>query len=491
MSTSAEGIGPTYLPFRIASSLIPALGMFLGLATLAVFLSIGTYAGQEATIIGLFVAALAMAVVLVRPQVGVLLLVTNFLIASYPTPIRGQGLLTINNILGIVLSVILIAQLARSPDLFFLRVPQIRIYLVIGVVFIISTIASSYQFPDLRFTYGTGGKTGVIRSLDQTSMMAKTFITRLAFVVLSLHFLRQERDIMRLVSVFMICLVMVVPSAVSGYFTATDVAYYRAEASFSAGTNANRLAFICLVQISFWWHFARSKKGVLRSVSYVVIVSLIFTTLLTASRSGALGLLIVFALLARSTGGGPKISRVQVVAFLLITLGILVTAIPEQNIERIQNLDPTATKKSGGVGSYSTQRRVETVETGWQMFGDYPLFGVGIGNFRPVAQQVYFDPFFRPPHNSYIWALAEGGILFFGLYLYLYWVTWRDIQWLKRARAMPPSLQWIAAALEAALILMLFFSAFADIWLNAITYILIVMVMASKNYVSSRQIVIV
>jgi hypothetical protein len=70
-------------------------------------------------------------------------------------------------------------------------------------------------------------------------------------------------------------------------------------------------------------------------------------------------------------------------------------------------------------------------------------------------------------------------------------VTWRDIRWLQRSSAVPPDLRWIAAALEPALILLLFYSFFADMWLSPITYILVMMVVVLKRYVSTRRAVVV
>ena len=81
------------------------------------------------------------------------------------------------------------------------------------------------------------------------------------------------------------------------------------------------------------------------------------------------------------------------------------------------NLNPFAEGRGGNLGTHSTERRVETVGLGWDIFLEYPIFGVGLGNFREVARQVYNDPFYRPPHNSYIWALSEGGIFTFLLFL--------------------------------------------------------------------------
>jgi hypothetical protein len=70
-------------------------------------------------------------------------------------------------------------------------------------------------------------------------------------------------------------------------------------------------------------------------------------------------------------------------------------------------------------------------------------------------------------------------------------VTIRDIRWLQRSPATPDDLRWIAAALEPSIYLLLFYSFFADMWLNPITYILIIVTIVFKRYVSSRRVVLV
>lgn len=485
MSLAADQTLHGYAPSRHADGgRAITLWWLVGLLAVGASLTVATYANLEASVLGMLIAGVVLAIVVAKPEVGIFLLMTNFLIASYPSPIRGEGLLTINNILGIILSVLLVAQLAQRPDFWFLRLKQVHVFLAIGAVFVLSTVAASYQFPDLRATRGK------FRALDQTWPMAQDFVTRLAFLVMTVSFLRRKRDLKRAIAVMMLCLVMVVPSALLGYATGRAQAGYRAAAEFSVGTNPNRLAFICLMQIAFWWYFSRTRPPVVRLMGMGVIASLVYTVFLTASRSGVLGLGILMYLLTRSRGA-VRGARLQVIALALIAVGVLVTAIPQENVERLQNLNPFATRKVGGEGSSSTERRVTTVETGWQMFGDYPLFGVGLGNFREVARQVYQDPFWRPPHNSYIWALSEGGISAALLYMMLFAITWRDVRWLQRSPAVPPDLRWVAAALEPSLILVLFYSAFADIWLSPIIYILISVTIVFKRYVSCRRVVVV
>jgi len=462
------------------------LWWLIGMVGLVVGLVAATYANRELTMLGMLVAAAVLSAVVVKPQIGILLLMANFVIASYPSPLRGEGLLTINNILGILLSVLLVAQLAQRSDLSFLRVRQLQVFVAIGIVFTLSTIAASYEFPDLRQEQGR-----LLRNLDQTSAMAQDFVTRFAFFVLALNFLSDKRDLKRAIAVTLICLVMIVPSALFGYATGRAQAGYRAAAEFSAGTNPNRLAFFCLMQIAFWWYFVRARVTLDRvALGIVVIGSLTYTVLLTASRSGILGFGVLMYLLTKSRGG-VRGGRLRVLAIALIAVGLLLTVVPQENLARLRDLNPFVTKSEGGIASFSTERRVETVEQGWHMFRDHPFFGVGLGNFRPVSKQVYQDPFFRPPHNSYVWSLSVGAIFFLILYLLLFALTWRDIRWLQASPAVPQDLRWITAALEPSFWLLLFYSAFADIWLSPITYILIMLVVVFKRYVSHRRVVIV
>jgi len=482
MSVATEQALPGYRGPARGGRSASVLGL-VALAALGALLVVATRAGQEATAVALIVASMLLVVVLARPEIGILLLLTNYLFASYPTPIRGGGLLTINNVLGIILSVILLAELSQRPDFWFVRARQVQIYVLLGVVFLFGTFASYWQFPDLRITWGK------VRTLDQTAPLTRDFVTRFAFIILAAKFLTTKRHIKMAITVILLCLIMVVPSALAGWATGAT-ADGRAAASFSMGTNSNRLAFLCLMQAAFWWYLGQTQKSpTVRLIVYGVIGALVLTVLLTASRSGFLGLGVLFYLLTRDRGA-MKGGKVKVFLLAGLMMGMMFTIVPQENLDRIANLNPFAQGRGGNIGTHSTERRVETVGLGWDIFLEYPIFGIGLGNFREVARQIYNDPFYRPPHNSYIWALSEGGIFCFALFLLLYWVTLRDIRWIQRSPATPADLRWIAAALEPSFLLLLFYSFFADMWLNPITYILIVLTVVFKRYVSCRRVVL-
>src|SRR5262249_8709554 len=106
-------------------------------------------------------------------------------------------------------------------------------------------------------------------------------------------------------------------------------------------------------------------------------------------------------------------------------------------------------------------------------------------NFREVTRQIYNDDYFRPPHNSYLWAMCEGGIFVLLAYGWLFWVTWKDITVIRRLASRDPEMEIWATALRAVFILFFFYSAFADLWLNPLTYVLLGLVITMRQYLET------
>jgi hypothetical protein len=114
----------------------------------------------------------------VRPSdIGPFLL-ANYLFASYLTPIRGGGL-TINNVLGVILSVSMLAELSQRPDFWFLRrarsgsSPR-------SASSAAGNVRVVLELPDLA-------SPGKVWTLDQTAELSRDFTTRFAFIILSAH----------------------------------------------------------------------------------------------------------------------------------------------------------------------------------------------------------------------------------------------------------------------------------------------------------------
>ena len=175
---------------------------------------------------------------------------------------------------------------------------------------------------------------------------------------------------------------------------------------------------------------------------------------------------------------GYRVPRAQIAGLVGLGVVLLLTLVPPEAFRRMTTLAP----EKGQIGGTSNIMREETVAVGARMFWEHPTFGVGLGNFREVSRQVYNDAFFRPPHNSYLWAAAEGGIFVVVLYAAFFLVTWHDLQVIMRLAARDAELAHVASALRIVFLLFGFFSMFADLWLTPISYLLIGLIVSMRRY---------
>ncbi len=460
---------------RVASPLgATRLFLFAGVPLVAVVTVYGTWAHKEILVAAGWLALSVVGFLFVRPVVGVAVMTAAFLLAAYPTVLQALGFLTINNLLGICLAVLLGLHVLETRDLSFLRIPQIRILALIGILLLIGTFVAEWQFPFLVQSVGK------MRTLDRSATLGHNFVARLVFLVFFCVFVRTRSDIKVVFLVFMLALFAAVPSALHNLLSGNLNRGFRAAASVTAGANPNRLAMICLMQVACWWFWVHARPARWRQVVAVAAIgAAMVVCLATGSRSGLLGIGLLGLLLQT----GPRAYRVPVPHLALIgVLGAIAvaTVVPAESWERMTNFSP----EKGEIGATSNRMREETIERAWQMTIDYPLFGIGLGNFREVARQVYQDPFYRPPHNSYLWASSEGGVFVLLAYLWLFWVSWRDLETIRVLTVgRDRELLAFANAIRVVFLLYFFFSMFADIWLNPITYCLLGLVITMRRFV--------
>jgi len=256
---------------------------------------------------------------------------------------------------------------------------------------------------------------------------------------------------------------------------------FRAASSVTAGSNPNRLGMICLMEMALFWYWARLRPGVIRQgIAMAAMMGCVLVLMATGSRSGILGLGLLGILLQT----GPRKHRVPAPQIaLMVAVGVVAVAslVPREAWERMIRFNA----EKGEVGASSTKMREETLERAWQIAGDYPLFGVGLGNFREVSRQIYFDDYYRPPHNSYLWALSEGGVFVLAAYGLLFWVTWKDLRHIRRVAHRDPEIEVWASAMRVVFLLFFFYSGFADLWVNPICYVLLGLVATTRRYVDT------
>src|SRR5262249_25108928 len=183
------------------------------------------------------------------------------------------------------LVVLLAARIIETRDFSFLRVRQVRILIVIGLLLLLGTYMAEIQFPMLQATVG---KTKV---LDKTSNMGHDFVARLVYLIFFAVFVRSRSDVNIMCLVFMLGLYAAIPSALVNWWQGTLNRGSRVEASLTSGSNPNRLGMICLIQMILWWFWAKTRPGMLRQlVAFAATGSAGLVLLATGSRSGLLGL---------------------------------------------------------------------------------------------------------------------------------------------------------------------------------------------------------
>jgi O-antigen ligase len=245
----------------------------------------------------------------------------------------------------------------------------------------------------------------------------------------------------------------------------------------SWGRNENRLAFMCNISILLIWMFVQIwRKPLVRLVGFGMMLAMAGMTLATASRSGFLSLGLVFLFLLFQKGVSAMFRGGIILAMVAAGLVVLLV-LPKTSYERLMNYSLDQSTKSEAWRS--TQSRIETNQHALEIFQSAPLLGVGPGNFRWLHRERY--PYTlaagRPNHNSYLWAATEGGALALGLYLVLFYFILRDLGRAQRLYAQSDALWHVTRFLRGFFIIWLFFSVFADFWLEVHLYLIVGMTM--------------
>ena len=437
----------------------------------------GTYLGLELVVGAAWLAFAMVAALFVNPIMGIVVMVALYMLSAYPTLLQSLGFLTVANLLGVGFLVSLAVHVLNTRDLSFLKQPQVLVFAAIGLAFLVSTAHAPLDFPLLRASRGK------VFMLDKTADLSHDLVTRLAFLIFFLVFVRGRADIRAVFMGFMLALFTAVPSALLNWTQGNLKMGFRAVAAVTAGGNANKLAMICLMEMACWWFWGMSRPGQLRRLGALAAIGASLLVLFaTGSRSGLLGG-VVFVVLMQSGPRGYRVPTKYIGLGLAASALLIATVIPAGDFARMTHLAPSRAEDRGAAAS--NRMREDTIMSGWHMIKDHPWLGVGLGNFREVSRQVYNDTFFRPPHNSYLWAAAEGGVFTLGLYLFLFWVTWRDLRVVTRLAYRDPEVGYIAAAIRIVYLLFCFFALFSDLWQTPFAYILIGLIVTMRRYVES------
>jgi O-antigen ligase len=428
---------------------------------LGTFVSAAAYLGDAPLAAASILALPAAFVIARRPEVGLLLMLA--LLMFKPDFAQGRGLVTI---LALALTAILAVKIAVRKEFQFLRVRQVQLLFLIGVLILMNWLLAGQMQPP-----------SYLSQVDQTAKVMQRTVFQLALVIFFVSFISTARQLLVVTGLFLVGLVATIPGAIFHSVKAVELAAQQvgkvdrlravAVAGIDLAENANYLAFISVMGISLtWFAILEYRSRLLRLTAGVVIPVLAFTVVLSGSRSGLLLLMISLPLLLLQSG--LRRSHLAAVILLLVVSGSVALAfVPERVLQRISSLALTSESASVSDPVGSLQHRLLMIQLGLKLFSESPFIGVGIGNVRWMTA---LDPASggvpMTLHNSYLLMLAEGGIILLAAYLLLFWHTFRDLgKALKLSAAAPEiRLRWLILATRTNLLLLLIFSFFAETW---------------------------
>lgn len=457
------------------NQLVSAIGA-AALVGIALLIGVSSASYGERALLPVF-GAVALVVIVVRPEIGIAVFLSTFLMA-YPRWMQGSGYLTLNNVLGGIFAVLLTYRVYRDQDWWFLKVREIQVLLVVIAIYWVSETLNS---PDAMRASLLGAGFYFAEGL-------RIFVNRVAFTLFFINFIRTPghvRMILMLTLGFMTITALtgvqtvLAGGGLAGYraFTGADDLVAGQAGLIRAAGNPNRLAMFAVLAIAGIWHLVQSMRvPFVRGIGLVTIVLLALAVFLSASRSGLIGLGICALLLLAD--GGFSVRKIASLLFAALALSVMVVQfVPERSLERITNI-PIAGIETTYEGGTSVERRSYAWEVAYDLWRENPpLIGVGMGNW-PVARFLS-DParLAGAPHNSHLLALVEGGPIVALLFIFLLWNTWRSLTYSLHYVTLPgfplAELTWVVKTARVSLVVFTFFTLVADLYNLVILFLLV------------------
>lgn len=202
-----------------------------------------------------------------------------------------------------------------------------------------------------------------------------------------------------------------------------------------------------------------------RLVWTAVMLALIYVVFLTASRTGALALVIVALMCTWKFGVTRR--RLSFVLFLPVALVALWLYGGDSLRIRLgqENVNP-ATRNETEASASAQARRALLIQS-IKVTAEHPLFGVGAGNFEVVSGMWHVT------HNSYTQMSAEGGIAALVLYVLILWRSVVNLRSVTRHKKARRTIRVFSIALEASLAGFLVGSFFLSLAYNFFPYCLV------------------
>jgi probable O-glycosylation ligase (exosortase A-associated) len=225
--------------------------------------------------------------------------------------------------------------------------------------------------------------------------------------------------------------VLAIKGALFGVRTGGDARVWGPPDSFLADNNDLALATNMALPILFFLA-AEEKRRWLKIVLRIAFVCSIFSVILSYSRGGLLGLVVVLAAIVLTSR-----HKVLTATFVVICAVLVFSYAPGKWMERMSGL-------SQGKIDRSAEGRLNAWRFAIVLTKHYPLTGGGFETFTPDLFQRYTpDLFFAGPHSIYFQTLGEQGYVGLVLFLGLIGSCWLSLRRLARRAKHVPSLKWV------------------------------------------------
>src|SRR5215813_4637374 len=163
-------------------ALVIALGI-LAIASGALLMFIGASLGilyAVVAVVGIF----SIIAVVVAPVLGIVVFIGTLLL-GLPAFLAGDGRLTANNLLGLILLAVLMVQVSLSRDLWFIKTPQVILFAAIGFVLVGSLMHARHVYIPL-----------VPPPKDFTENTLFIYGSRLIFLCMFVNFVRSKKHVL-------------------------------------------------------------------------------------------------------------------------------------------------------------------------------------------------------------------------------------------------------------------------------------------------------
>jgi putative inorganic carbon (hco3(-)) transporter len=215
---------------------------------------------------------------------------------------------------------------------------------------------------------------------------------------------------------------------------AAILAFHGGRAGASDSYDPNDLAYVLVSTLPLALAFAlTARTKAKRLINAAVCAVLLFALLLTSSRGGLFGLVVMLAVMVliplRRPQGGKSRNRIVLPVVGLVCASMLVwSCLPAETRERFSSVLQLGSDYN--MDTTNKDSRSAIWERGFTAAVRRPV-GYGVDTFQMV--DVRMGGKFRAPHNSYLEVLVELGFLGVLLFIRMYVLSWRALQRVRQS----------------------------------------------------------